>query len=87
MSYTLAPWKQHRDLPLIIVDRNGREICDLTGSPHFEREGNATLIKAAPDLLSALKIAAEYMPTEDGAGTQRRIVNHIIAQAEGRPTS
>jgi hypothetical protein len=55
-KHTPGPWKIDRqDDEVVMVDASsGPAICDVYGDHNGERDANARLIAAAPDLYSAL---------------------------------
>ena len=64
-KHTPGPWTAHTDVvgtnPDILVDAIGHGIiADIGGGSIEERQANANLIAAAPELLAALK---EYVAT------------------------
>ena len=93
MSYTLGPWVPIRDAqgPCMVMHptRRGVAIASLTDAhtPHHgfhddgERNANAWLISAAPELLEALKAALEYHGADNDWGDDALAA---IAKAEGR---
>jgi hypothetical protein len=56
-KHTSGPWRIGRqDDEVVIVDAtSGPAICDVYGDHNGERDANARLIVAAPDLLEALE--------------------------------
>lgn len=50
---------------------------------HFSGEDNARLIAAAPEMLSALKVAEDYLREAAGAPMLAKALREVIAKAEG----
>jgi hypothetical protein len=94
-KHTPGPWKveterfRPRDIDYFVVPSNpdsGIAICEIYRKPY---KANARLIAAAPELLSALKLAEEaILDAERIAGFgQPMVLSHIrdaIAKAEGK---
>jgi hypothetical protein len=75
----------HSKLYANIYDQDGRHVAAITGRP--EREANARLIAAAPDLLAACKFAASVMnanfPTEASEFAAIDKLQEAIGRAKG----
>lgn len=93
-THTPGPWTTQGGA---VYDSQKREVCDphaYAGSsriPGHEREANAALIAAAPELLRELKSAIFYIETYGGAvtdsfsaGGNMDAVKSVINKAEGR---
>ena len=95
-EHTPGPW--HSDEPLLIGrflirDDAGEIVAEVCGLPwsETETEGNARLIAAAPELLTALKQLLGFCETawcidedEEGPDPNLLIAREAIAKAEGR---
>lgn len=82
MSHTPGPWRKW-------VDQTGTEhrICAMDGDfvcnlDAWNREANARLIAAAPELLEALKVAMVVLD-ENGFPRAAKAISEVIAKAEG----
>jgi hypothetical protein len=62
-KHSPGPWMLHEDE---IWDTNGHMVAEIYGDLGQERESNANLIAAAPDLLEAVQYALEHMETPGG---------------------
>lgn len=89
-AYTPGPWEANRHGDHWQIDA----AMDAVATTHFcyaqEREANARLIAAAPDMLAALKAALAIAPVnaDDGDDPEQSeawaAVRGAIAKAEGR---
>lgn len=91
-KHTPGPWSVHLG---IIRCPLGLAIADVETNPKHQhsaaREANATLIHAAPDMLSALEAAQKWVKLQGelpGCGpaseSMLRIINSAISKAKGQ---
>lgn len=67
VEYSEGPWAvDHSEHELVVVDRNGRFICNPHGKSVGQQIDNATLIAAAPDILEALTVLMDRVTRHDG---------------------
>ena len=62
-KHTPGPWTIRKTLRRIVVFSESRRWRDIAGLQHYnspERESNARLIAAAPDMLAALEAICEH---------------------------
>lgn len=84
VKHTPGPWRVVKTAhgPIDIVIPDGRDIVTVYGGGSGDKEGNARLIAAAPDLLAMLKVAQLWLDVDGRFDMQG--VNAAIAKAEGR---
>lgn len=87
-QHTIGPWHIGMKPGPIIYGPKGEQVCDCRGMlPVEEIKGNARLIAAAPDLLSALEqieaVCNGYVANEP-AQHAGRIARQAIAKAQGK---
>lgn len=82
-QHTPGPW-EHDGPPhnIIVWSSPENRICFLTSDG--PTEANARLIAAAPDLLAALKEAADFVQPFNRAEDLLDKIEAVIAKAEGR---
>ena len=87
---TPGPWEGVGHGVYTVADNPCREILwhghNTRSAPDKEREANAHLIAAAPDMLAALKEVAEVASSTQSRFTRQDILKYIaaaIAKAEG----
>jgi hypothetical protein len=94
MKHTPGPWEirgtyhTHEMIALptstIITDANGVVHAYVSqGNWPGDRDANARLIAAAPELLAALREVFEFHRDEYGDGPLTRLMSTAIAKAEG----
>jgi hypothetical protein len=97
LMHTPGPWSQREDYRGRLRVLSGRNEIARIFSGHGQRQQNAQLIAAAPELLDALYECAEYLDNlsdvEDGdygqpmpnkAMSLLTVVERAIAKAEGK---
>lgn len=99
-THTPGPWVQYERNALIIVDKDGASLGDMTpGDPYIsnaEALANAKLVVSAPDLLAALddvvrrfekQLAAsgKYIPAHIYAAHEIALANARAAIAKAAP--
>jgi len=87
-KHTPGPWWVERvnKSTALFVDNADRSICQLTGKVDSERDANACLIAAAPDLLAACEQAAAFLLQIGycGGGTATgAVLERAIAKVKG----
>ncbi len=86
MAHTPGPWEVNSEL--VVLDKNNNEVCvPAISAQLLECKDNARLIAAAPDMLTALKMAQDYLggwPSDPHQRNAREAVRAAIAKAEGR---
>ena len=90
-KHTPGPWEVHTaavnfaTTPRESEIRGGNHVVVRLGVMHHETaQANARLIAAAPDLLAALQLIANFS-NEDVSDMVRDIARAAIAKAEGKP--
>lgn len=86
-KHTPGPWTQEHDGAVVIGRRvvipvNG---CGPDGVSRKEREANARLIAAAPDLLAACNLASKSCGFLGLNSAAQKNILSAIAKAEGTP--
>jgi hypothetical protein len=86
-QHTPGPWMASVN-SIIVFARGQDRICTLNSNetlfPKSEREANARLIAAAPELLEACKVALNYCSQlPEGSALELRL-SDAIAKAEGK---
>ncbi|MEE9366048.1 MAG: hypothetical protein V3W44_05100 [Dehalococcoidales bacterium] len=86
MAHSPTPWRveQVRKAPMVLSDK-GVGVCRPYAYPGTERDDNARLIAAAPEMLEALNQTLEHcsFPYTDGAERTRAMIEAAIAKAIG----
>ena len=77
-KHSLGPWDV--DIESGIVLSAGRQVASVNP---MDREANARLIAAAPDLLEALREVIEYLPLKPHVNSAYNRAQVAIAKAEG----
>lgn len=86
-GHTVGPWEV-LELPQMScasarISAMGEVVAHATPlSLRDQRDANARLISAAPELLEAAKLARQYI--QSGSGVVIEMLNDVIAKAEGR---
>lgn len=81
---TAGPWTYgtHQGHTLVQTEEPAKTICNVYGNTTDQKEANASLIAAAPDMLEALKHIRDH---DNGlAAVTRALAEKAIAKAEGR---
>ena len=85
-EHTPGPWTSYTGTHSIWAEGQ-RAICVMTGArktADMERDANARLIAAAPDLLTSLQ-ALVALHDEFAPGLELNIARRVIAKATGEP--
>jgi hypothetical protein len=83
-KHTPGPFKVFQGTSGTYVESSdGRALARVSGED-AERQPNAKLFAAAPDLLAALRMAYEELCMGGDWEAARRVVDAAIAKAEGR---
>ena len=85
-EHTPGPWTSYTGTHSIWAEGK-RAICIMTGArktADMERDANARLIAAAPDLLTSLQ-ALVALHDEFAPGLELNIARRVIAKATGEP--
>jgi hypothetical protein len=84
-AHTKGPWyidRQSPHSPICIKPHPGRIVCDVDGTDD-EAEANAHLIAAAPDLLDACKMMADWIGAMPRSAKLRYVPDSIAPEAIG----
>jgi hypothetical protein len=89
MSHTPGPWRQHSEHPerIILNGSAGYEVRHAWDEDCRPNPADVRLIAAAPELLAALKFAAnviQHHEIDEWLAGEFEIITDAIAKAEGR---
>lgn len=86
-NHTPGPWEYYEEEGRFVIAANGEqggEGIAVTAGRHYDRESNAALIAAAPDLLEALEMALFHAFGGPGFSKWREKARDAIAKAKGQ---
>lgn len=84
---TAGPWTYgtHQGHTLVQTEEPAKTICNVYGNTTDQKEANASLIAAAPELLEALRKTLDFSHSRCFLGEKEvERIRAAIAKAEGR---